>query len=385
MASIEHRPHPTRPAWRVRYRDGKTNRAVTFNTAEQAARWRTLLEAVGPRLALDALRQPIEESRLTVSAHVAAYIDARTGLEPGTASDYRAYLARDIDPTIGALPLALLDRDTIARWVNDMSTQGKAGKSIRNRHSLLSAALTDALRKGLIPVHPSKGMRMPNTSHLTEEMVILTSPEFATLVTAMPEHWRALTQTLASTGIRWGEATALTVADLDLARGEMRIRRAWKHTDGNGHKLGAPKSRRSVRTATFSPALAAILAPLVTGRGPGEFVFTNTRGDVVRHQAYHGGPWTAAVRVLAGDTYTLERTTGRSRRVWTPGPGKRPRIHDLRHTYASTAIRRGIPLTTIQRQMGHESIQTTSDTYGHLVRSDFDALADVGGVFLALD
>lgn len=51
-----------------------------------------------------------------------------------------------------------------------------------------------------------------------------------------------------------------------------------------------------------------------------------------------------------------------------------PRIHDLRHTFASWAIQAGVPLPVIQRQLGHESIQTTVDTYGHLARSDFDPM-----------
>ena len=56
-------------------------------------------------------------------------------------------------------------------------------------------------------------------------------------------------------------------------------------------------------------------------------------------------------------------------------PGKRPRIHDLRHTFASWAIRANVPLPVLQRQLGHESIQTTVDRYGHLAASDFDSLA----------
>lgn len=59
----------------------------------------------------------------------------------------------------------------------------------------------------------------------------------------------------------------------------------------------------------------------------------------------------------------------------TVGPGKRPRIHDLRHTFASWAIRASVPLPVLQRQLGHESIQTTVDRYGHLAASDFDSLA----------
>ena len=50
----------------------------------------------------------------------------------------------------------------------------------------------------------------------------------------------------------------------------------------------------------------------------------------------------------------------------------RPRVHDLRHTHASWLIAAGIPLTVIQRRLGHESIKTTSDRYGHLA-DDADA------------
>jgi integrase len=58
--------------------------------------------------------------------------------------------------------------------------------------------------------------------------------------------------------------------------------------------------------------------------------------------------------------------------------GKRPRVHDLRHTFASWAIQANIPLPVVQRQLGHEHISTTIDTYSHLARSDFDPLLSLG-------
>ncbi len=42
------------------------------------------------------------------------------------------------------------------------------------------------------------------------------------------------------------------------------------------------------------------------------------------------------------------------------------RIHDLRHTYASLALQRGVPLLVVSRQLGHASIAITADIYGHL-------------------
>jgi integrase len=48
------------------------------------------------------------------------------------------------------------------------------------------------------------------------------------------------------------------------------------------------------------------------------------------------------------------------------GIDKTPRIHDLRHSHASWLIAAGVPLPAIQRRLGHESITTTIDRYGHL-------------------
>lgn len=45
---------------------------------------------------------------------------------------------------------------------------------------------------------------------------------------------------------------------------------------------------------------------------------------------------------------------------------RRLRIHDLRHTYASLALQRGVPLVVVSRQLGHASIAITADIYGHL-------------------
>ncbi len=54
------------------------------------------------------------------------------------------------------------------------------------------------------------------------------------------------------------------------------------------------------------------------------------------------------------------------------GLTKRPRIHDLRHTHASWLIAGKVPLPVIQGRLGHESITTTVDRYGHLLESADD-------------
>ncbi len=43
------------------------------------------------------------------------------------------------------------------------------------------------------------------------------------------------------------------------------------------------------------------------------------------------------------------------------------RIHDIRHTFASLLLQQGEPLNYVKEQLGHASIQTTVDVYGHII------------------
>jgi integrase len=82
--------------------------------------------------------------------------------------------------------------------------------------------------------------------------------------------------------------------------------------------------------------------------------------DPVRAQNFFSNAWVPALAKAKGKGLT-----------------KKPRVHDLRHTNASWLIQAGVPLTVIQRHLGHESIQTTSDRYGHLDRESSRVVADV--------
>jgi integrase len=378
VSSLEIRRNPAKNVvrYRVRFRlDGK-NRAETFGSEDGARRWMALLDAVGPAKALAALQEPRTESARTVADQVAHHIAHLTGISDGTRSRYTGYMDRRIvgDP-LGKLPLHMAARDDFAAWVNRLKAVPLSAKTIRNHHSLVSDAMRSAVRAGLIPTNHAEGIRIetPDEDDL-DEMVTLTPAEVVTFVQAVPEHWRPMVAFMFGTGVRWQEAAALKVGDVDLDQQQARITRAWKDTGGNGHQLGKPKSRRSRRTIVFEHGTAAAIRSLVEGRKPDAFLFTNTRGGPVRYSNFSEQAWAPAVHVLAGDTAeTVKPARGRSRTVWTPGSGKRPTPHDARHTYASTQIARGKSMAHIQRQLGHESITTTLNLYTHLATADLHA------------
>ena len=69
---------------------------------------------------------------------------------------------------------------------------------------------------------------------------------------------------------------------------------------------------------------------------------------------------------------TLLRRDYCNREIWKPaitaaGLPADATFHDLRHEFASTALAEGVPISEVSRWLGHKSITTTVDLYGHLV------------------
>ena len=80
-------------------------------------------------------------------------------MQPATLTRYRTYVARDIDPVFGSMPVSAVTETTIAKWVKQL---GGSGKTIANKHGFLSGALNAAVRAGVIASNPCQGRRLPH-------------------------------------------------------------------------------------------------------------------------------------------------------------------------------------------------------------------------------
>lgn len=361
MAHITHRQ--TRSGadrWRVQYRHGGrgTRQVVkTFDTQDSATRFAKLIEAVGAQAAEGIVTGPSSPLERSVAQQVAHHIEHLPRISQGTRSDYLKH-AQDIEAYLGDVPLSALTRDMVTSFVMKLSAErGLAPKSIKHRQSLLSAALKSAVRADLLARNVAEGVEIPKPRlEDLHEMVTLTVPEVEALLRMVPARWVPLVATLVGTGIRIGEATALQVRDVDVKAKTIRVRQAWKHTDGNGHELGLPKS--TVRRTVHAGGLVAVLEPLL-GRDRDAWLFTNAVGGPVRPRTFHSAQWTPLMR------------------AWAGSGGERLRVHDLRHTYASIKLAEGKSLAWLQKQLGHRDISTTVGTYGHLDVSGLSGLGDV--------
>jgi integrase len=358
------------PYWSVYWREGGRGGkqpCLSWNDHADAEHCKQLVEKVGGDKAREIMKiVAAPRQAQTVEQFLLKHIDHLTGVEDGTTKKYRAYVRNDIADTIGQIPLTALTRDDISLWVNEMAADGASGKTVKNKRDFVSGAMKLGLHDPHCPlkINPCEGVKSPTWVRL--EMVFLERDEFQLLLSAVTDYWKPLVEFLVASGCRWSEAAALRPADVDLRNGTVRISRAWKNGDA-GFAIGSTKTKKSVRTINVPKRVIEQLD--LTG----EWVFTNSgRGSGL-----------FSTGIVATDNRPV-RAHNFNPKVWAPavaraqaeGLTKRPRLHDLRHTCASWLINAGRPLTAVQAQLGHESIQTTSDVYGHLDRSSGQGNAD---------
>ncbi|WP_445161443.1 tyrosine-type recombinase/integrase [Mycobacterium sp. Dal123C01] len=358
MASIRERDRKDGSRyWAVLYTLNGKQTSSSFNDHAEALDFQNLANRLGPAKAVEVWRTRQQtDGGHTVVSWCSHYIEHLTGVNQATRTKYRAYVTNDIAPlAIGPLPLSSLTNADVAQWLNGLT--GSA-KTAANKHGFLAGALNAAMRAKHITANPCDGNRLRRDE--PTEMVFLSHEEFRLLLSSVTESWQPLVEFLVASGARWGEASALKAGDINVAEGTVDIRRAWRYVSGEGYQLGPTKTRRSTRTIDVS---ASTLAKLDLS---GDWVFTNSgrgrRGDdgPVRAHNFNPNVWVPAL--------------GRAKDA---GLIKRPRVHDLRHTNASWLIQAGVALTVVQHHLGHESIQTTSDCYGHLDRKSSRVVADV--------
>ena len=392
-------------AYVARFRlDGKQT-TETFDSARERDRFIRNVERMGLERAIALLDElestgAVPDDMPTLREWAERCIDGLTGVGEATPKRYRAYLRNDL-AHMADLPLDAITEQRVAEWVNAMHRAGASAKTIANKHGFLSGILKEAIPEHL-SANPCRrtGKSLPRTVS-DRDMEILDSDEFARLLDHFPEHYRPLVSTLAYTGMRWSEATALQVRDVNLDALTIRIRRAW--VKGNsGWKIGPPKSEAGDRTISIPAQADEILRPLLNGPAD-RLVFRTPSGTPVRHAVFFQYVWQPAVRLANGepaaptildsdDAATRKRKIRQARRVnaWfrnqepaTLPLGRHLRIHDLRHTCASWLLGAGVPLSYVQAHLGHESITTTVGTYGHLLPAARQAISGALSAALA--
>ncbi|MGH2817403.1 MAG: tyrosine-type recombinase/integrase [Actinomycetota bacterium] len=344
MAHIEKR---ARNIYRARYRapNGR-ERSQTFKRRADAERFlaeMTTAKARGAWVDPRAGRKLLEEW--------AAECMERRDLRPTSAARDEVYMRRHVLPRFGDVPLARIERRDVQRWVGDLSAKGLAPATVRACHRLLSGVLAEAVEERLIPQSPCRGVRLPRIPRT--EQRFLTTEQVERLAESIAPEYRALIYCAAYLGCRWGELVGLKRENVNLLRRELTIQGTLEEVSGGLTYVEETKTKASRRRLTLPAFLVEILTDHLARAVPSEYVFTGRDGGLLRRSNFRRRHWKPA-GVAAGLTPL--------------------RFHDLRHTCAGILIAQGAHPAEIKARLGHTSIKTTMDVYGHLLPSLGDKL-----------
>ncbi len=346
---------------RVNYRGRRKTRV--FNTKQAAEAYASTVESILTDAELgktdaSAVFASLAQtpSRPAVTFEEAAerwWTHASPKMKGGTKDTYRNVLDKHLLPVFGPRPLEDITIDDVEAWWDTLRATGLSHKRLGTIRGVLAGVFQRAVARRLTTQDPTAVIagRLGREDREVRQAEWLTEPELTKLLAlaeAREPKYHPLLLTLASTGIRLGEALGLQVGDVDLTRRTLAIRRAIRK-----HRVGSPKSGKP-RTVSMPRSTVAVLR---------NWIATVRAEAAVRGQE---ALWLfpGATGQPMEDKCPLQALR---RLLLLAGIVRKVRIHDLRHTYASLAIQRGVPLLVVKEQLGHSTIAITADIYGHLV------------------
>jgi len=295
------------------------------------------------------LRSLLEKNSLNEDKHLERVINSRTFRQeaewwrenklslykPSVQETMGSHLDKYLIPRLGDVPLEQITERRVQELVAELSrteyvvpnkrktSKRLSPKSVRNIIGVLKLVLGKKVWRDWSIVLPE----IPET-----EQRYFTEDEMRRIIAASRGQWHVLFATLASTGLRAGEAFGLHVEDLDLEAGTITVRRSvW-----NGEEV-TPKTKKGYRVVNIDPALADLLREYLDGRRGGRVFQSRTGTPLSKGNARR-------------KLHETLRPLGISRGG----------LHAFRHGRVSVLQTNGVPGDLTKEWVGHSSLRTTS-------------------------
>ncbi len=282
-----------------------------------------------------------------------------------TAGFYRQYLRLHVIPTFGQMRIDGINREQVKAWIAGLCAGKLSRNTVRLAVTTLRTVLNAAREDGLISTNPADKLgRFVKTEKPKREAAALTAGEAEQLLSKAKATCSfqvyALLMTAVRAGLRRGELVALKWGDLQFGADNedpnryILVQRNYDHRWARAFTTTKSKKPRRV---DMGRELRRVLLEL--------------RDERLIKAFAEGRDSIADELVFPSEVGTPLEINNFVARVFEPLLEKaglrRIRFHDLRHTYGSLLIQGGASLAYVQRMMGHASIQTTVDTYVHLL------------------
>ena len=242
------------------------------------------------------------------------------------------------------LKLADMDRVNYQKLINGYAEHHER-QTTMDFHHQLKGAILDAVDEGLIQRDPTRKAIIKGKPPCSKKTKYLNQFELhavlADLELGKGPSWDWLILLVAKTGLRFSEALGLTPDDFDFVHQTLSVSKTWDYKNGGG--FVPTKNASSVRKVQLDWQLIMQLSTLLKDLPAGDPIFVN--GKVYNSTANN---------ILARH---CERAN-------VPVIS----IHGLRHTHASLLLFAGVSIASVSKRLGHASMNTTQDTYLHVIR-----------------
>jgi len=282
-------------------------------------------------------------------------------VKPSTFHSYRQNMEIHVLPALGSRPLQQLTvmmlNALYARLQSEGSGHGAlSAKTVRYIHTIVHKALEDAVDAGLAAKNVADRAKPPRPSRVsTREVGSWEAHELAQfLASVRGTRLEAVWRLAAMTGMRRGEVLGLRWADVDLAAARLSVRHALVAV-GYDVIESTPKSHNA-RVIDLDPETVELLR--------------SHRQQQVQEREEWGVDYEDHDLIAAREDgspihpHSFSQSFGRLVRRATV---RTIRLHDLRHTHATLALKAGVPVKVVSERLGHESPAFTLKQYAHVI------------------
>ena len=334
------------------YANGKRQRktALTITRREAVQRLAQLQHAAEQGLALD--------SDPTVADYLHRWLKDSAGptLRPRTFAGYASIVNGHLIPGLGRIRLRKLTPADVEVHLRRTADAGLSNRTVQYHHAVLRRALGQAERWGLVARNVARLVTPPRVQR--RDVRPLTPEQARQLLAGVQDDRLASLYAVSlSLGLRQGEALGLQWQDVDLEGRTLAVRHTLQRYNGEYH-LDDPKTERSRRTISLP-------APLVDSLRRHRVQQNEERLRV--GSLWAGNRWGLVFCNELGEPLDGIAVTRAFQRKLADLSLPAQRFHDLRHAAATFLIAQGVQLRVVMEILGHSTIATTADTYGHVM------------------
>ncbi len=282
----------------------------------------------------------------------------RAGTKGNTLKTYKSYYYKHISPRLGSRRVQQIERREVLNLQREVSND-LSENTCNMVLKTLKIVLNDAVHDDIIVKNPADGVKAlkkeGNTATKTYHRALTEDEQKAFMQEAASNYYYEFLALLLCTGMRCGEATALTWNDIDEKENVIHITKTVSYTEDGALTVGTPKSEAGKRDIPLTEQTRGILKQHrskyrnIIPMGNNN-IFVAVYGGLIHNHAIN--------RAIEETLAKLEKN-GIKIEHFT--------AHALRDTFATRYIEQGGNMQTLKTILGHSSLAMTMDLYSHVL------------------